>query len=470
MDIAIFTESYEPIMGTKRRQVLITPHGELVRIYTRVTDGTKGPHNKWEETEYDILVGQIGAAEQLTRTPVGVYVTPADERAMTSKGYSPVLGTKACQSHTKATVSTDNLEDVLPDIYSQVSERDDSLEQYIIDGRRQAGSVVPVTAAPTQTIAQPSSSTVEDSPVSQTPAPIYAALAAVPRKELAERYISRTIWGKQDFEIYDYARANQVNVLIYGPTGPGKTSSVEAWCASRNLKLATVSGNASLEPSQMFGKMIMLNGQWVWIDGPVTDVFRNGGSLLLDEVNFINPKIYTTLYPATGSQRTLQLLDHMGETIQAHPDLTIFATMNPDYIGTTPLNFAFRNRFDIQIPWDYDDKVESKLVSSKALLGVARQLRLEAAKGQYETPISTNMLMEFTEFVDGLNYEFAVENFVAHFTPEEAASVRLVFQTHEHNIKSDFGIEIPITVTQPEESLTPEQELEQWIDSFVRPN
>ena len=147
-------------MGTKRRQVLITPHGELVRIYTRVTDGTKGPHNKWEETEYDILVGQIGAAEQLTRTPVGVYVTPADERAMTSKGYSPVLGTKACQSHTKATVSTDNLEDVLPDIYSQVSERDDSLEQYIIDGRRQAGSVVPVTAAPTQTIAQPSSSTV----------------------------------------------------------------------------------------------------------------------------------------------------------------------------------------------------------------------------------------------------------------------------------------------------------------------
>ena len=46
MDIAIFTESYTPAMGAKRRQVLITPHGDDVRIYSRETDGTKGPHNK----------------------------------------------------------------------------------------------------------------------------------------------------------------------------------------------------------------------------------------------------------------------------------------------------------------------------------------------------------------------------------------------------------------------------------------
>lgn len=466
MDIAIFTESYEPTMGVTRRQVLITPHGENVRIYTRVTDGTKGPHNKWEETEFDNLVGQIGADEQITRTPVGVYVTSADERAMTDKGYSPVLGTKACQAHTKSTPATDKLNEIIYDLYSQVCDGDDALEKYILDNRRQAGSVVPVTNAPTQTISQPISPVETANPAMATP--VYAALAAVPRKELATRYVSRQVWGQQDFAIYDYARKHGVNVLIYGPTGPGKTSSVEAWCASRNIKLATVSGNASLEPSQMFGKMTMVNGQWVWIDGPVTDVVRNGGGLLLDEVNFINPKIYTTLYPLAGAQKTLQLLDHMGETIQAHPDLTIFATMNPDYIGTTPLNYAFRNRFDIQIPWDYDDKVEAKLVKSKALLTLARQLRVEAAKGQYETPISTNMLMEFEQFVDGLSYEFAVENFIAHFSTDEVASVRLVFQTYEHNIKTDFGIETPIVIDLGAESLkTPEQELAEWAAGFT---
>ena len=472
MDIAIFTESYEPIMGAKRRQVLITPHGDNVRIYSRNTDGTKGPHNKWEEIDLDSLVGQIGAAECLTRTPVGVYVTSADDRAMTDKGYSPVLGTKACQAHTKATVSTDPVLDVIYEIYAQVEQRDNALEDYVIDGRRQPGSVVPVVAAPTQTIAQPTAprlnQALEDKFEIKLPAaPVYAALASVPRKELAERYVHRQIWSRDDFEIFDYARSNSINVLIYGPTGPGKTTSVEAWAAERQLKLATVSGNATMEPSQMFGKMTQIDGTWQWIDGPVTDVVRNGGVLLLDEVNFINPKIYTVLYSLMDGRRSITLLDHLGETIQAHKDLTIYATMNPDYIGTTPLNFAFRNRFDIQIPWDYDDKVENKLVDSKSLLALARQLRVEAAKGQYETPISTNMLMEFHQFVDALGYEFAVENFIAHFSSDEAASVRLVFQTFEHNIKTDFGIEVPIVVEQPAESQSPEEKLMAWAGSHM---
>ena len=411
-------------------------------------------------------MGQIGAGECLTRTPVGVYVTSADERAMTDKGYSPVLGTKACQAHTKATVSTDPVLDIIYEIYGRVEQRDNTLEDYVIDGRRQPGSVVPVVSAPTQTTAQPApqlnEAALDKFEIQLPAAPVYAALASVPRKELAEKYVHRQIWSRDDFEIFDYARSNSINVLIYGPTGPGKTTSVEAWAAERQLKLATVSGNATMEPSQMFGKMTMVDGSWVWIDGPVTDVVRNGGVLLLDEVNFINPKIYTVLYSLMDGRRSITLLDHLGETIQAHKDLTVYATMNPDYIGTTPLNFAFRNRFDIQIPWDYDDKVENKLVDSKSLLALARQLRVEAAKGQYETPISTNMLMEFHQFVDALGYEFAVENFIAHFSADEAASVRLVFQTFEHNIKSDFGIEIPIVVEQQPESKSPDEKLMEW--------
>lgn len=471
MDIAVFTESYEPTMGAKRRQVLITPHDGNVRIYSRDTDGTKGPHNKWEETDLDTITGQIGTDEKLTRTPVAVYVTAADERAMTDKGYSPVLGTKACQAHTKSTLSTDTLPFVerLCEIYEAVSIGDDSLEAHVIDNRRMPGTPVPLVSVPTQTTPTPmpinTPVEVSDGPV------IRASLASVPRIELAKRYVHRDIWSREDFEIFDHARSKNINVLIYGPTGPGKTTSVEAWAAERNLRMATVSGNASMEPSQMTGKFVSDgNGSFAWIDGPVTDVVRNGGVLLLDEVNFISPKIYTVLYSLLDGRREITLLDHHGETIKAHSDLTIFATMNPDYIGTTPLNFAFRNRFDIQIPWDYDDKVEAKLVSSKALLVVAKQLRVEAAKGQYETPISTNMLQEFVNFVDALGYEFAVENFIAHFSADEAASVRLVFQTHEHNIKTDFGIEIPIVIEQQPEEKSPEEQLREWAGAYAQVN
>ena len=241
--------------------------------------------------------------------------------------------------------------------------------------------------------------------------------------------------------------------MIYGPTGPGKTSSVEAWAAERELRLATISGNASMEPSQMTGKFVSDGeGAFIWIDGPVTDVVRNGGVLLLDEVNFINPKIYTNLYSLTDGRRSIILLDHHGETIEAHKDLTIFATMNPNYIGTTPLNFAFRNRFDIQIAWDYDDKVEEKLIKSDALRKVMQSLRLEANKGTYETPISTNMGMEFEELVGALGYEFAVENFIAHFHEDEQESVRMVFQTHAANIMSSFNIDPSIVTDYGSES------------------
>ena len=471
MEIAIFTESYEPTMGANRRQVIITPHEDNVRIYSRTTDGTKGPHNKWEETDLDTLTSEAGANEQLTRMPSAVYVTPADNRAMTEKGYSPVLGTKACQAHTKApaATNTDSFVDQICELFEQVSNGDDNLQSYVIDNRSNTGSLAPIQVVPTQTISAPIEAV--QSVEQNNGAVINASLASVPRIELAKRYVHRDIWNQEDFTVFDHARANNINVLIYGPTGPGKTTSVEAWCAERGLRMATVSGNASMEPSQMTGKFVSDgNGSFAWIDGPVTDVVRNGGVLLLDEVNFISPKIYTVLYSLLDGRRMITLLDHHGETIEAHPDLTIFATMNPDYIGTTPLNFAFRNRFDIQIPWDYDDKVENKLVDSKSLLTLARQLRVEAAKGQYETPISTNMLQEFHHFVDALGYEFAVENFIAHFSIDEAPSVRLVFQTHEFNIKADFGLSVPVVEEPVAEEKSIDEQLTEWAGQYAASN
>jgi len=462
MAIAVFVETYEPSMGAHKRQVLLVPFQSDVRVYSRQTDGQKGPHNKWLETDIDTLIASIDANESVTREPSGVFVTNADEKAIESQGYSPVLGTKAVQAHLKSpNTNTVNAEDpitVISELYERVGNDDPSLSDYIIDYRRTSAPapapVVPVVpAAPVVVTPTPAPAPVQvidvtpTSVITESAGVLRPSLASVPPKHLATRYVHRNVsGGVEDFKVFDYARAKHINVLIYGPTGPGKTTAVEAWAAERNLRMATVSGNAALEPSHLFGKFISDGkGGFMWIDGPVTDVVRNGGVLLLDEFNFISPKIYTVIYPLTDARRSITLLDHMGEVIEAHKDLTIFATMNPGYVGTAPINFAMRNRFDIQIPWDYDEKVESKLVKSKALQSMVKQLRDEAAKGSYETPISTNMLIEFSEFVPDLGYEFAVENFIAHFDNDEQASIRLVLQTHEKNLRNDFGLNMNIT-------------------------
>jgi hypothetical protein len=439
-------------MGNHRRQVMLVPIDGTTRVYSRVTDGQKGPHNKWLETTIDALQAKVSSTEKLTAEPVAVQVTIADERSIREVGYSPVLGTKSVSAHGNSTDAIDNSIERLFTLYESVENNDASLEELMIDRRKESSTFTPPDApAVANSIVVTTEAEVE-----QFEAPVvHAALASVPRKELDTRYVHRDVLGGiNDYKAYDFARANNINVLIYGPTGPGKTTSIEAWCASRDLRLAQVSGNAALEPGHLFGRLVPdSKGGFAWVDGPVTDVVRNGGVLNLDEVNFISPKIYTVLYPLLTSQRIISLLDHHGEVIEAHPDLTIFATMNPDYIGTGQLNFAFRNRFDMQIEWDYDDKVEVQLVKSKNLLVLAKQLRAEAAKGQYETPISTNMLIEFGQFVNGLGYEAAVENFINHFAGEEQPSVRLVFQTHEYNLKPDFGIEVVIKTEPTEEAV-----------------
>jgi len=440
-------------MGNHRRQVILVPIDGIVRVYSRLTDGQKGHHTKWLETDMDSVGADLRTNEYLTTEPVAVQVTGNDHKQIRELGYSPTLGIKSVAAHDKSGPAEDSDINRIFSLHDSVINDNDSLVDMIIDNRKEVKTFV----APAMPQASAAVQVTTEAQIEQFEAPvIHAALASIPPKELDDRYVHRDVFGGvQDYKAYDFARANHINVLIYGPTGPGKTTSVEAWSAARGLRLAQVSGNAALEPSHLFGRLVPDGkGSFAWVDGPVTDVVRNGGALNLDEVNFISPKIYTVLYSLLTSQRMISLLDHHGEVIKAHPDLTIFATMNPDYVGTQGLNHAFKNRFDMQIPWDYDNKVESQLVKSKNLLVLAQQLRAEAAKGQYETPIATNMLIEFGEFVQGLGYEFAVENFIAHFAYEEQPSVRLVFQTHEYNLKPDFGIEVNVPTQTTADDIT----------------
>lgn len=273
-------------------------------------------------------------------------------------------------------------------------------------------------------------------------------LASIPDKKIVEEYVSRTIEGKEDFEIFNFAHESNINVLIEGPTGPGKTTAVMAYAAKNDHAFYAVPSNVGVEPSQLFGKFIPDGeGGFVWQDGPVTDLVRHGGVLLINEVNFIPPRVATVLFGLLDRRREITLLDHKSEVVKAHDDLLIVADMNPDYSGTQQLNQAFRNRFGLQLHWGYDDKVERKLVGSETLLTMAKALRKQVEDGVLFTPVSTNMLQEF-ERVAKFSYDLAILNFVNHFGSEERQAVGVVVNTHKENIGFDlFGKPEVIVVT-----------------------
>lgn len=290
-------------------------------------------------------------------------------------------------------------------------------------------------------------------------------LAEIPDANYVDRYIGRAFEGITDFELFGYAMEHGQNVLLEGPTGPGKTMSVKAFAAKHKLRFYSVPSNVGVEPSQMFGKYIpdeSVPGSFIWQDGGVTDVVRNGGVLLINEINFMPPRVATALFGLLDDRREIVLLDHRGEVVRAHRGkgalggcwcllasadcdqrrVLVVGDLNPDYLGTSPLNLALRNRFGIQLDWDYDPNVEKQLVKSSTLLNViATNMRKGLKEGAFTTPVSTNMLMEFEKVASQFGIALAVRIFVNHFQADERQAVKTVFD----GVQSNLEREIPRT-------------------------
>lgn len=271
-----------------------------------------------------------------------------------------------------------------------------------------------------------------------------ARLATVPDKaRYYDPYIGRTLpGGESDFEVYEKSRYMNWNVLIEGPTGSGKTSSVYAYAAWADMRLYSVSSSVALEPTQLFGKFIPDGkGGLIWQDGPVTDIVRHGGILLINEINLIHSRVSSVLFGLLDKRRKIELPDHKGEVIEAATDgsFLLFGDMNPDYEGTQPLSKALRNRFARKLFYDYDPAVEEQLVISKSLLELAKQMRGEIVRGTYDYPCTTNMLIEFEEVLLSSNMDAAVHNFANSFPFDDRASVRGVFDTWRANLDRDYS-------------------------------
>lgn len=280
--------------------------------------------------------------------------------------------------------------------------------------------------------------------------------AYIPDKSVAERYVGRQVRGVWDIDLLDEAVANAENILLMGDTGSGKTMLGEAYAAHRGVLYYSLPCDVSIDPTALFGKMQPTDvaGKFRWQDGPVTQIVREGGVLNISEINFMPPKIAASLYPLLDGRRYVPLLGHEGEVVRAHPNLLIIADMNPNYRGTMELNAAFKNRFDHKIYWGYDTKVEEELVKFPTLREIAKKIRAMMGT-DIQTPLSTNMLMEFEKFScrSSLGLNYAIGNFAAAFDPDEQGSIERVLDAAKKELKSDLAFALGEQSTDDDDDL-----------------
>lgn len=256
---------------------------------------------------------------------------------------------------------------------------------------------------------------------------------SIPSEDWYTGYVSREIAGVADLDIFASAHRLGHNVLLAGPTGSAKTTATYAYASHVNLPVVNIPCNGSAEPSLFIGKWTRLkDGSFDFILGELALAVLHGGVILLDEVNFLKPNIGAYLHGLLDGRRILTIPEAQGSsaptTIKAHDDCFIVGAYNPNYIGTKPLNQAFRNRFAVKLSFPYLPSVEEQLIQSDSLRQLAINLRLEVDAGNISTPVSTNLLIETEQFaLDGeLGFDFALNNFVSNFDEDEQQAVQEV--------------------------------------------
>jgi len=441
LDIAFLVESQENGVSA---QTLVLPHKGKVKVFHRLSTGQAGRAESWKDTEDTSALPDT----LLSFEPVGVIITERD-LALVDTGLVTNIGAKALYALQSAEVPQVAIthKEAVDSIINALYEGDSTITRYITDKRRNSEIKLHPLRKPAQVTEENSAPTEKELQ--------YAQMISVPDPKWAKEYISRHFEGGiKDFEVYDYALANQINVLIEGGAGSGKTMSVIAYASERKYRYFNVSSNAGIDPSQLFGRWVPSeSGGFRWQDGAITLLVRYGGVLLLNEVNFMPERIMTVLYSLLDDRREIQLLDNGNEVIKAHPDLLIVADMNQGYRGTHELSQANNDRWKVKLEFPYDKKIEAKLITSKALLELVKKLRDQFDLDEITTPISTRGIVAFQKNVLGVNLDFAITSYVNGFAKNERESVRKSIEAYRTQIEREL---LPHTVKQPTQTETQE--------------
>jgi len=440
-----------------KEQTLIVPTESEVLVFHRVSNGQRGRGQAWHKVT-DVTTLPQTVAQNL---PVAVAINSTDVfnakygnvTALSSRltnltgdyVYNPEKNAKAHQVW-------------ITELTDRLIAGDQSLSNYVSDNRRtNPVTINPITPVEVEADEELAVAFVPVMTAPTTPAPVptmarpqaQMEMASVPDISWAKRYLNRKITKtRTDFEMLDIIKANNQNLLIRGHAGSGKTMCVIAWASSRGYRYYNISSNIGLEPSHLFGMWIPTEqaGVFKWQDGPVTDLVRNGGVLLLNEIDFMPERVTTVLFGLLDDRREIQLLENGGEVIKAHPDLVVIGDHNPNYRGSRPMNQAWKDRFAHKWEFGYDKAIEKKLIGNATLLEVANQLREQHERGEIDTPISTRGLEAFVKNVKNIDLEYATETYLNSFSDDEREAVKLVFDTAKAGIASGFGIAVDVSL------------------------
>ena len=219
--------------------------------------------------------------------------------------------------------------------------------------------------------------------------------------------------------LFEQAYQQHLPLLLKGPTGCGKTRFVAHMAARLGRPLFTVSCHDDLTASDLTGRHLLIDGETLWSDGPLTRAVREGGICYLDEVVEARKDVTVVMHPLTDDRRVLPL-ERTGEVLQAPPEFMLVVSYNPGYQHILKsLKPSTRQRF-VALTFDFPPAdLEIEIISAES--GLSKDLcaglvnlghRIRGLKGQdLEEGVSTRLLVYCATLVQaGLPIERAARH------------------------------------------------------------
>jgi nitric oxide reductase NorQ protein len=204
-----------------------------------------------------------------------------------------------------------------------------------------------------------------------------------------------------EIAVFEQCHAQQLAVMLKGPTGCGKTRFIEhmAWRLKRPL--VSVACHDDLSASDLVGRYLLHHDSTVWHDGPLTRAVREGAICYLDEAVEARQDTIVVLHALTDHRRLLPI-DKTGELVHAAPGFMLVISYNPGYQRMLKdLKPSTRQRF-VALEFDFPaPDVETRIVEREsgashgdaaALVQLAQRLRALQDRGLAEVP-STRLLV-----------------------------------------------------------------------------
>ena len=211
---------------------------------------------------------------------------------------------------------------------------------------------------------------------------------------------------------------NQINTIIIGPTGTGKTELIMLACEKLGLPCHVYDMGSMYDPvAGLLGVHRLQEGGVSTFDyAKFTQDIQEPGVVLLDELSRAPVTTNNILFPCLDSRRTLPVEIAGGDdlrSVKVHEDCCFIATANvgAEYTGTMSMDRALVGRFfPLELDYMPRDKEEQVLVkrcrvsasAAKHIVSVANNVRSLYRKQELSCSLSTReTLMAAALVADG---------------------------------------------------------------------